>query len=256
MQIDNRVILAATAAASLLSLVAIARTTIPGVGMVSHREAPTVIKEALAKNPEIILQAVKQAREKQANEGKKDIREAFGKYRAELFTDMSSPAVGSADADVTIIEFFDYHCGYCKKMLPTFSQLVQEDKKVRVIFREFPILSEDSILAARAALAFNNLNKERYFEYHTAIMNMRGKYTEQNLGAKAQRLGVTPEALLAEMQKPEITAILEKNRKIADDFGIRGTPALIIGDQMMPGAISYADLKKVVADTRAAKPTK
>ena len=250
----HRLTLAAAGLASILSVVAITKTaSVTDVGL-SRADLPAAMKEALAKDPGILMDAFKKMREKQAREGQKDIKAALEKYKGELFDVNSAPAIGNLkDADVTIVEFFDYHCGYCKKMLPTLAQLVKDDNKVRVIFREFPILSEDSTQASRAALAFSRLNKDKYFEYHSALMMAQGKFDEKLLSDTAQKFGVSAAKLKPEMEKPEISAALAKNREIGDALGVRGTPALLIGNQLLPGAVGYDDLKKLVADTRAGK---
>lgn len=219
---------------------------------VTRAELPALIKEALINDPDIMLQVMKKLRDKQAADSQKDFKQSIEKNRAELFNDTTSPSVGDAKtADVTLVEFFDYHCGYCKRQTPVITQLLNEDKKVRVVFREFPILSEDSNLAARAALAVHNIAKDKYFAFHTALMKSTGRFDEKMLLDLAEKEGVDSKKMKAEMERPEINAMLEKNRRMADDLGIRGTPAIVTGDQLVAGAMSYEDLKKLVEGIRA-----
>ena len=121
---------------------------------VTHAEFEELLKNTLYSNPEIVMESVKRLHDKHEMEVKKEMGEALEKHKAELLSDTKSPRVGDVkQTDITLIEFFDYHCGFCKKMLPTLTQIIGDDKKVHVIFREFPILSEDSVYAARAAIA-------------------------------------------------------------------------------------------------------
>jgi protein-disulfide isomerase len=137
--------------------------------------------------------------------------------------------------------------------LPVVTQLADEDKKLRVVFKEFPILSEDSVTAARAALAVYHINKDKYFDYHQALMHLQGKFDQVALEDAARKVGVDSTRLKLEMEKPEITAELDSNRALGDQLQIHGTPALILNDQIYPGAMSYEELKKLIAATRVAK---
>lgn len=219
---------------------------------VTKQELPALVKEAIMKNPEMIMDAVKVLKEKQATEAKAKAEEALVKNKDALFGNANDPSFGDAKtADVTVVEFFDYHCGYCRHLLPDLTKLVKEDGKVRVIFKELPILSDDSRAAARAALAVNAIAKDKYFDYHTALMKHEGKYEEKSLLDIAKKLGVDTAKLKTEMAKPEYTAALEKNSMLAEELGVRGTPALVIGNQISPGTLPYDELKKLVTAARA-----
>lgn len=224
---------------------------------VTRQELPALIKEALMNEPEMIMQAVQKMREKQQAEAEKKTADAIAANKAGLFNDADSPSVGDEKtADITLVEFFDYHCGYCKHMLPTFTQLLKDDKKVRIVFKEFPILSEDSALAARAAVAVNRIAKDKYFAYHSALMKHEGKFEEKNLLEIAQKEGIDSAKLKAEMAKPEVTATLDKMRKLGEDLGVRGTPAIVMNDHFLPGAMDIEEMKKAIANVRAGrKPT-
>ncbi len=221
---------------------------------VTRQDIPALVKEALMNDPEMIMQAVQKLREKQQAEAEKKTANAIATNKAGLFNDADSPSVGDEKtADITIVEFFDYHCGYCKHMLPTITQLLKDDKKVRVVFKEFPILSEDSALAARAAIAVNRIAKDKYFAYHTALMKNEGKFEEKSLLEMAQKEGIDSAKLKAEMAKPEVTAVLDKMRKIGEDIGVRGTPAIVLNDHFLPGAAELEDIKVMIANVRAGR---
>jgi protein-disulfide isomerase len=221
---------------------------------VTRGEIPQLVKDAILADPEVIMQAVRKLRDRQEEEGKKASAEAFEKNKAVLLNDTVSPSIGDPKTtDVTVILFFDYHCGYCKQLLPTVQQLVNEDKKVRIIFREYPILSEDSVTASRAALAVHRMAPGKYWDFHAALMKSQGKYDEASLSAIATQLGIDANQMKNEMAKPEITEYLDNNRKVGEDLGVRGTPAMFIGNKMLPGAVPYATLKRLVEEVRTGK---
>lgn len=252
----SKIFTAAFSASCLVALPVLAQTTSPAVAAanapVTRDQIPQLVREALVNDPTILKDAVEKMQSKQEEDMQKQAKEGIAKNKDKLIADVDSPWVGAKDADVTVVEFFDYHCGYCKKILPDMLQLIEKDKKVRVIFKEFPILSEDSALAARAAIAVNRIAKDKYLDFHKAMFEMKGKFDEKAIMAEAKKIGVDSAKLKAEMAKPEIDAELDKNRKLAADMGIRGTPAVIIGDEFMPGAVPYEAMQKAVDATRAA----
>jgi protein-disulfide isomerase len=138
-------------------------------------------------------------------------------------------------------------------MLPVINDLMKEDKKVRFVFKEFPILSDDSVTAARVALAVNRVAKDKYFAFHQELMKANVKFDEKMLLDTAKKVGADATKVKAEMAKPEITAILDKNREIAGALGVSGTPAIIMGNSITPGAVDLPTIKKMVAAVRAGK---
>lgn len=249
----SRLLLTTLTFACALPLAAHAQAPAAASQPVTRAELPALIKEALMNEPEMIMEAVKKLREKSEAEAAQKAAEALVKYQKDLFNNPEMPSTGPANADVTIVEFFDYHCGYCKHMLPVINQTLQEDKKVRFVFVEFPILSEDSVLAARAALAVNRIAKDKYFDFHQELMKASGKFEESTLLEMAKKVGVDPAKVKTEMAKPEITTILDKNREMAGAMNISGTPGLILGGEVTPGAVDYDMLKKMIAATRSGK---
>jgi len=242
-----------TAIPSIIAPAATAPVTNNPGSPVTREELPALVKEIIMNEPELIMEAAKKLREKHEAEGKKQASDALQKYKNDLFANPELPSVGAKDADVIIVEFFDYHCGYCKHMLPVLNETLDKDKKVRFVFVEFPILSDDSVTASRAALAVNRIAKDKYFDYHSALMKASGKFDEKFLMEAAKKLGIDTKKLKEEMAKPEITAALDKNREMAGALNISGTPALILGDEIMGGAVDYDTLKKVIDAVRAGK---
>jgi len=136
-------------------------------------------------------------------------------------------------------------------MLPDIAKLVDKDKKVRVIFKEFPILSNDSVTASRAALAVNRIAPDKYFAFHTALMQSSGKFDEQSITEIAEQQDMNINKLKSEMAKHEITTILDKNRMLGEGLGLRGSPAIVAGDKLVQGSLSYEGLKNIVNAVRS-----
>jgi len=175
-------------------------------------------------------------------------RRQVAAHRDELLDDPGSPVGGNRDGDVTVVEFFDYRCGYCIAMAPRLETLLEQDRNLRFVYKEWPILGPMSELAARAALAARR--QGRYEDFHSALMRLRGRLTEATLFDAARRLGLDPERLRADMQSAEIDRVLRDNRALAAELGITGTPAFVIGDRLVPGAVPLGELKTVIAAAR------
>lgn len=217
---------------------------------VTREQLPAMIKEILLNDPAILSEVIEKMQANQEGIMMAKAKEQIAKNKKEIYSDPSSPAVGPADADVTFVEFFDYHCGYCKQALGSISKLMDSDKKVKFIFKEYPILSEDSRLASKAALAVSRLDKDKYFEFHKAMFNVSGQITEGIILAEAKKLGIDEDKLKKEMYKPEIEAILNKNKELGATIGAVGTPSIIIGESFYPGAIPYEVMKKAIDEVR------
>ena len=237
---------------SVLFSCALPSMALAGGTPVTKEELPKLVIEALMNDPKMIKDAVEKLQDQEEVEMKKQAQDAIAKNKSQLFSDPNSPTIGAKDADVTVVEFFDYHCGYCKKILPEILQLMEKDKKVRVVFKEFPILSEDSNTAGRYALAVNRIAKDKYLDFHKALFAMKGAFDEKGILAEAKKLGIDEGKLKAEMLKADIDTELDNNRKLASEIGIRGTPAIIIGSELVPGAASYSQLQKMVDAARSA----
>ena len=160
-----------------------------------------------------------------------------------------SPVSGNPQGDVTVVEFFDYRCGYCKRAFPSVMALLKADSQVRVVWKEFPILGPVSLFAARAAMAADK--QGLYHEFHVAVMGAEEELTEDTVIALAAANGLDIDRLRADMEDPAIDAYLEETRQLAQALGITGTPAFVVGDTLIPGAVDPARLQASVADARA-----
>ena len=220
----------------------------------TRMQVEEIIKDYIMKNPQVIIDSLNKMQDQQMADQVKKAAEGVKTHQKELFEDATSPVVGNPKADVTIVEFFDYHCGYCKHSLPVVAQILKDDPNVKFIFKELPILSPDSELASRAALAVSRINKDKYFDFHSALMKSTGTFSDKSIADIATKLGIDAAKLKTEMEKPEIKQVLEANQKLATAIGVSGTPAFVLGNEMIPGAIDVAGLKGKINKLRAQKP--
>lgn len=208
-----------------------------------------IIREYLLQNPEVIVEAVRVFQERQQAEERQRVAAVLTARRAELFQDAAAPVAGNPRGDVTVVEFFDYRCGYCKSVLPALRQLLEQDRRVRFVFKEFPILGPESVLAARAALAARAQGK--YVAFHQALMAQSGPLTLPDILRVAAQVKLDPVRLQADMEAPEIRQAIQKNLALAQELGIRGTPVFVIGDELVTGALELDALKDLVTKARA-----
>ncbi len=215
-----------------------------------RKEIEALIEDYITKNPDIIMRSLQsmQARKEQAE--RDHAKEAVVQLRDQLAHDPADPAVGDAAATVTIVEFFDYRCSYCKRVLPDLMKIMAEDKGVRVVFKEFPILGDESVLATRAALAVWNTWPDKYMAYHDAMMGGRGALSANKVYDYAAELGIDTDAMKVAMKDPKVDAVIQRNYELAQILQINGTPAFIIGDELAPGAIDLNAMKQLVAKAR------
>jgi protein-disulfide isomerase len=168
-----------------------------------------------------------------------------------LLNDPNSPVSGNLNGDVTVVEFFDYRCGYCKRVAPAVTQLQQDDPNVRVVYKDFPILGEASEVAARAALASKVQGK--HVAFHESLLASQNELTQETIFMIAAEVGLDIERLKSYMEAPLIQATIERNRMLARELGINGTPGFIVGNELVPGALDLKDLKNLVRQVRQEK---
>ena len=204
-------------------------------------EIAKLIESWIEQNPDKIRFSLEQL-------AAKEEREKIEKNFNLLNQNSLDPFFGNPNADIIIYEFFDYNCGYCKSVLPTLLNVVKKDKNIKLIFKEFPILSETSLEAALYALAAQKQNL--YFEFHTRIMEYRGRLNNDVFIKVANDIGLNIKKLKNDLDDKKIRMDIEKNRLIAKGFNINGTPTLIIGDKIIPGAINEQRLNELIKEVR------
>ncbi len=214
-------------------------------------EVEKIVHDYIKNNPQLILDSVNDYQIKMAETKK---AEALANNHEQLYKDHGSPFIGNENGDVTIVEFFDYNCGYCKKGFPELQKAADQDKNIKVIFKDFPILGPSSETASKWALAAEKQNK--YFEFHTALMNHKGRLDDAALEEIAKGLGLDVAKLKADTQDTAVLMQIEKNRALARELGISGTPAFIVGDELMPGMVNAESLLDAVASQRKKKDDK
>ncbi len=207
-----------------------------------------IVREYLLENPEVIEQAMRALQAKREAAREQVVRNVIRNNRAEIFSHPMTPVSGDPGGDVTLVEFFDYQCGYCKRSLAPMKELLASDGKLRVVWKEFPILGPMSRFAARAAMAA--AKQDRYLDFHLAVMGVSEELTESSVMGIAEGLGIDVDRLRRDMEDPAIETYLDETHRLAMDLGITGTPAFVIGETLVPGAVGVARLRELIADVR------
>ena len=214
----------------------------------SVQQIEKIVREYLLREPEIIYQALEELQRRQAEAEAARQQAAIAENRSELLNDPASPVGGNPDGDVTLVEFFDYRCAYCRRVVSSMRALLDEDRDLRVVFKELPVLGPDSERAARAALA--SRRQGGYVPFHFALMAAED-LSLQGIRAAAEAVGLDPDRLEADMAAPEVNAAIQANYALANELGIEGTPAFVIGTQLIPGAVDKARLEQLIREARS-----
>jgi protein-disulfide isomerase len=211
-------------------------------------QVKSIVRQYLIDHPEVIREAIEalQAREDQTKQQSQ--AEALKAHYDAMFNDPTAPIAGNPVGDVTIVEFFDYRCPYCKRVAGPLGDLLKSDPGIRLVFKEFPILSEDSVLAAQAALAANKQGK--YLEFHQALMAHKGAYDAAVLRQIAISVGLDADRMTADMKDAAGKASIVANRDLADALQINSTPTFVIGNQIIAGAIPIDEMVELIKKAR------
>jgi protein-disulfide isomerase len=213
-----------------------------------RKAVDVMIHDYLLNHPDVLIEAIRKAEDKMKADQDHMAVQALQKRHQQVFDDPASPVGGNPHGDVTLVEFFDYQCPYCKEVEPSLEKLTAQDHGLRVVFKEFPVLGPASITAARAALAAQKQSK--YDAFHVAMMAAKGRITDQTVYAVAGSVGLDLTRLKHDMADPAVAKQIKANLDLADALGITGTPAFIIGDRIIPGAVDLDTLKQDIADAR------
>lgn len=210
-----------------------------------------VIAKWIAANPKAIIESVNNMQKEEMEKRTRDAQKNIGAKKSELFNDKNSPQYAPSGYDVTIVEFFDYSCGYCKKAQATVEQLLSADKKVRFIFKEFPIFGQTSVEASSVALAVHLVEQSSYKKFHDAMMKSNEKGKDGALKvAKSVGINVAKVEEALVKQKDKIASMIQENQKLGSEIGVNGTPGFVIGEELIPGAVELSDFKQKVAALR------
>lgn len=219
----------------------------PPAGGLPAAEIERIVKDYLLREPEVLYEALQELqRRRDAAEAERQ-RGLIAERRQELVGRAGDPVLGDPAGDATLVVFMDYRCGYCRAMAPALRALLDSDRRVRLVVKEFPILGPDSTTAARAALAARA--QGRYGDLHWALLQAK-ELSEGAILDLARRLGLDTERLARDMKSAAVERTLEDNRALAEVLGISGTPAFVIGDTLIPGAAPVARLAELIAKAR------
>src|ERR1700747_29303 len=213
-----------------------------------RQEIEAIIHDYLIHNPDVMIEAIRGAEDKLNREADAKATTVLGDRRTEIFDDPATPVGGNPQGDVTIVEFFDYRCPYCKQVQPLLQALLDQDHKLRFIYKEMPVLGSASVVAARAALAAWRQGK--YEAFHIAMMGTKGQITEGTVDKIAASVGLDVNWLKQDMANPEILQALKINLALAHALNIHGTPGFIIGNRILAGALDLDTLKNMIAAAR------
>jgi protein-disulfide isomerase len=235
------------ASLTLLLLLSAASTQAAEFTQAQRAEIVATIREAMKQDPSILREAVAALQADENERSQTATRQAITKAQDQLIT-AGDPVAGDPQGDVTIVEFFDTRCPYCRKLEPVMDGFLASDRKVRLVYKDLPILGPASVLGAKALLAAQR--QDAYARMRDAVMKLPPDTTLPQIEMAARGLGLDWTRMAHDMDDPAIQAHIDANLKLAHGLGIQGTPALVIGNDLIPGAVDLPELQKVVAEAR------
>lgn len=212
------------------------------------------VRAYLLENPEVLMEAIDVLEQRQAAQAVANDSAMIASNAEDLFNDGYSHVAGNPEGDITMVEFVDYRCGYCRKAFPELKALIETDGNIRVIYKEFPILGEGSLMSSRFAISSQLVaGEEAYAQVHDGLMALRGNPSEATLVAMADGLGLDGQAIWDGMSNPRVDEIIGFNHMLGQRMQISGTPAFVMEDQMLRGYVPLEGMMQIVAELRAAK---
>ena len=209
-----------------------------------------IVRDYLLEQPELLIEVQQALQAKRDAQAAAEAQQVIQLFRDEIFADPEAPVAGNPEGAIVLVEFFDYRCGYCRRVKPTLETLLAENDDLRFVFKEFPILGPESTLAARAALA--SRAQGLYEPFHWALLGADGPFDLDRILEVARSVGLDDERLARDMEDPAIDTLIDRNADLASALGVRGTPAFVIGDRMIRGALPIAQFRTAIADARQA----
>lgn len=217
----------------------------------SNEEFERRLRNYLLENPEVIAEAMQRLEERQRAAEANEAKLVLATRAADVFRDPATPVGGNPQGDVTVVEFFDYNCSFCRQMAPHLAKAEQNDPKLRIVYKDIAILGPNSGLAAKAALAADRQGK--YVVFHKALMEAKDSHNEISILETAGRVGLDLERLKLDMADSAIQVLLDHNLALAQALRIDGTPAFVIGDQIARGAVDFATMQEMIRVAREKK---
>jgi len=215
-------------------------------------EIERVVKDYLVAHPEVLQEVLSELEKRQSDADAAKHRDGVKQYSQALFYSPRQVTIGNRQGDVTLVEFFDYNCGYCKRALADMLNLMKEDAKLRVVLKEFPVLGPGSVEAAQVAVAvrMQDPTGKKYLEFHQKLLGGRGPADRAHALAVAKDIGLDMARIEKDMAGDEAKATLEENMHIAEALGLNGTPSYVIGTEVVVGAVGLAALREKVGTAR------
>ncbi|MGE0845097.1 MAG: DsbA family protein [Flavobacteriaceae bacterium] len=246
----KRIVLAALALACTLVF-------LPAAGMAGAKplddagkaEIEKVVRDYLLKNPEVIEEALQELEKRKQEKEVAETKDKLRDNRDALENSPLSYVAGNPDGDVTIVEFFDYNCGYCRRAMADLQKLMENDPKLRVVFKEFPILREESLDAAKVSVAA--MLQGKYLQFHFAMMESPGLADMDRAMQVAEKIGLDMDRVKRDIASDDILAPIRESHRLADAFGLQGTPSYFVGDEVVMGAVGYDELKAKIDSARS-----
>lgn len=214
-------------------------------------EIETIVREYLLQNPEVIRDAIMELERRQEAEQAQRVVSAISDNATVLLNSRYQVELGNPNGDVTLVEFFDYNCGFCKQATEDLRRLLEEDPELRVVLKEFPVLGEKSVEAARVAIAVNEVAPDRYADFHFAMMARRGQANLNSSLDTAAKVGIDPDALAPYLDADVVSATIQEVYGLANMLGLTGTPSYVIGEEVAFGAVGYDELKEKIRIARS-----
>ena len=238
-----------TLKAPILALAMAALLPIPALSQeLDEARVRELVLETIRENPEIVMEAVALLEKQQADAQAETQAEVLRSQRDLIERDPNAPVLGNPDGDVTVVEFFDYNCPYCRRVKPEVRALIEEDPNIRLVYREWPILGDGSVFAAKAALAARAQGK--YEEFHWAMMAIKGRAQEATVLRVAEEVGLDLEQLKKDMEAPEVAEHIATSMRLTQALGFNGTPSFVVGDALVPGFVEKDQLSELVSTAR------
>ena len=207
------------------------------------------IEDFFMRNPEKLEQALNNMQRYLTERAQREQEEALASNADNLYRNDGDYSMGPNNASITIVEFFDYNCGYCKRSFTPLMEVLEENKDVRLVFKEYPILGEPSYLASSAALAIND--KLKYLTYHSKLMTHQGRISESVIEKTLSDMKLSPQKLQSDARSDKYVLQLAATRQLAEAIGVNGTPAFVINGKLFPGALDKAELTQAIKTARA-----
>ncbi|MBE7197240.1 MAG: thioredoxin domain-containing protein [Parafilimonas terrae] len=210
-----------------------------------------IVKDYLIKNPDVLQEVIAEAEKRQVETQRLAQAAALKESRDLLLKGQHDVVAGNPAGDVTLIEFFDYNCGYCRKALGDVQALIKSDPKLRVVIKDFPVLGPESLEASEVAMAVaQQIKGDKLFDYHQKLLESKGRVNGAKAIQVAKEMGLDTAKLQKDMVSPEVKAAIAENRGLGDRLGLSGTPAFIVGDEVIPGAVGVDPMRKTITDVR------